>query len=140
MPNPGRTAALAVALMLLLGAEPAFAARPAASIRIVPSTVQAGGAVTLSGSHLAPGRYFTLILAVPNAAHAEIRVFIRPAVKSDSLGAIRAHIRIPRMLLCGPAQLVAFAPPKGPSVTTGLRLIGCKKVKGAPPPPPPPRP
>ena len=138
-----RSSLAASALLAACLAGGAFAPSSAgaaaqASARVSPQRVGLGRAATLVASHLAPNKYYYLILSVPRGPKPRFRVFIPKLGKADGKGNMRVTFRMPIVTMCGPASVDAFQAGTPHVVHAPFTLTGCTAPRTSSPPPPPP--
>jgi hypothetical protein len=135
-----------VALMLVLTSAPVAggaeartslaAARP--TLQVAPARPAIGRSVTISGRHLRPNTYYTLLLSVPNAQKPKIRAFLGALGRTDGNGTFSVRTTMPVVVQCGPAVIFATAAKASTSVMARITLTGCKASSTVKSPPPPP--
>ena len=124
-------------------AVPAFAVTKAqGSIAIAPHHVKVGGSATLTGKGLVPNKYFALILIVPtHTGPYEQFITTKPVPRSNAKGRFTVKFRLPKIPICGKAEIDAYVTRTVKVLKAPLVLTGCKTPKkGSSPPPPPPHP
>jgi hypothetical protein len=108
------------------------------ALQVKPTHAAIGRPVTISGRHLRPGAFYTLLLVVPNAQKPKARALFPELGRTDASGRFSLRATMPVVTQCGPAMIFATAARASHPVTVRFSLTGCKassNPKGPPPPP-----
>jgi hypothetical protein len=107
-------------------------------LSVTPAKATIGRQVTISGRHLRPNTFYTLLLAVPNAQKPRVRAFFGGLGRTNPSGTFSVRTTMPVVVECGPAVVVALAAKVSTSVTAHVTLTGCRARGSLQAPPPPP--
>ena len=92
------------------------------------------------GDHFPAGKFFTMLLVVPNGSKEPVRALVPRLAQADRRGNIVLHFRMPIVTRCGSAWMYVFAVKTRIQVRAPVTLTRCTAPAGQKVPPPPPKP
>lgn len=106
-------------------------------LRVRPARVAINGPATITGLHLQPLKFYSILFASPDLRKTAIKQFIGLA-KTDSSGDFRLNVkRMPIVVHCGRAGVYALTARSSTIISAHITMTGCTLSKPGKLPPPP---